>query len=554
MMIKIYFKMSEVDSCKPLGTLSTNTVSFLPDNLLFKPSYGSLPPFHNIEYLGSAYDILKGNPESTQGHDSGFIGPTIFQFTYYQNLTTTDGRYSIPDHTTVHDAQSCSFAFSSTTIKDTRAYMDSLKVHVSTDFKGWGASFSGSSDYQSVHQSSVSENTVFISSHAQCESYGGSIDDAPFTKDFVKAVSLLPSSFNSSTREKYLSFIQTYGTHVATALIMGGRYGFRSEFTVEGLSDLSKTGINVKASAGYSGLIDISTSLATDDQQKDANTFNSYRKTFVVYQIGGKPDVSETGVPYSDWAQSVKDNPEPLSYRLTELYKYFTSKNFPNDHDIDSKKESLQNATLQYCMDISVDKHLCQKDFGPKGKSLITIVNTNSYMRLASSTITDAFQWYTFPNDPSLLVVGALLGTSNITNNFNFFIDNRDYDNYYEFVDFADKVMFAPKIGNYRPICDNGYLPVSDLSTDYDPYATWETPPVLRLAAKICIKAECFNQCQKVSTSDENIFLIGGGFHQLGNSGDLNIGSFYRDLTIDDNHYDETDLFKCLTYDCLGIQ
>ena len=141
-------------------------------------------------------------------------------------MTTTDGHYSIPDHTTVNDAQCCSFTFSSSILKDTRSYMDSLKGQISTNFKFWGAGFSASSDYQDVHQSTVNDNSIFISSQAQCEAYGASINDTPFTKDFAAAVSTLPSSFNSSTREQYLFFIQSYGTHIATALIMGGRYGF----------------------------------------------------------------------------------------------------------------------------------------------------------------------------------------------------------------------------------------------------------------------------------------------------------------------------------------
>ena len=551
-MREINFKMSEVHFCKPLYILSSNIISFLLDNLLFKPSSESPPPFNNIEYLGSAYDILKGNPQSTQGQDKGFVGPSVFRFTFNQNLTTTDGRYSIPDYTTVNDAQSCSFAFSSTEQKDTRSYMDSLKGHVSADFKLWGAGFSASSDYQDVHQSSVSGNTVFISSHAQCESYGASIDNASFTEDFVKAVSSLPSSFDSSSRDQYLFFIQTYGTHIVTALIMGGRYGFRSEFTMEGFSDLSTTGIDIKASAGYSGLIDISTSLATEDQQKDANTFNSYRKNYVIYQIGGTPNVSATGIPYSDWASSVKDQPLPLSYKLTELYKYFKLKNFPDDPNIDLKKESLRKATLQYCMDIALDKNLCQKDFGPAGKNVLTAIQTNRYFRMDSSPIEDAYYWYTQPNDPYLYIVGALLGTSNITSNPNFFIDSRRLN--YTLFTYGNDIIISDSVRNYRPICEKGYLTVSDHHWDFIRNGfTFTKPPLSDLTPNVCIKEECFELCQQVPTSNKDIFLIGGGFKQLGNSGDLSIGSFYRDFAIEDNHYDKSDLFKCLKYDCLNF-
>ena len=500
--------------------------------------------------MGSSYDILKGNPLSTKGLDEGFMGPTIFQFTYNQNLTTTDGRYSIPDHTTVNDAQSCSFTFSSSLLKDTRSYIDSLKGHISTDFKFWGAGFSSSVDYQDVHQSTVNDNTVFISSYSQCEAYGALINDAPFTKDFVAAVSTLPSSFNSSTREQYFFFIQNYGTHIATALIMGGCYGFRSEFTEEGFSDLSTTSINIKASAGYSGLIGISSSLVTEDQQKNGETFNAYRKNFILYQVGGTPSVSGSGAAYSDWAQSVKDDPLPLSYKLTELYKYFTSKNFPHDPNIDLKKESLHNATLQYCMEISSDKNLCQAEFGPKGKDLIGIVITSNYIDVFKSD--DIHFSYPFPNDPNLRIVGGLLGTSNITKNTNFLIDARKAPP--NLVTSPLKFLTRPDTTLvYRNLCPYGYSSVSDSFFDY-PYGG-PSYSMYYNASHSCIVDSCFEPCDKVSTSVPNVFLIGGGFPQLGNSGRLEIGSFWRDLLIEDQlHEDyEEDLFKCLKYDCLSV-
>ena len=48
-------------------------------------------------YLGTGYDLLKGNP-FTDHIDEGFRAH-IFEFSYTQNLTTDDGLYNIPDHT-----------------------------------------------------------------------------------------------------------------------------------------------------------------------------------------------------------------------------------------------------------------------------------------------------------------------------------------------------------------------------------------------------------------------------------------------------------------------
>ena len=48
-------------------------------------------------YLGKGYDLLKGNP-FTDKVDEGFRA-SIFDFSYAKNLTTDDGKYLIPDHT-----------------------------------------------------------------------------------------------------------------------------------------------------------------------------------------------------------------------------------------------------------------------------------------------------------------------------------------------------------------------------------------------------------------------------------------------------------------------
>ena len=57
-------------------------------------------------YLGKGYHLLKGNP-FTNKIDEGFRAP-IFDFSYKQNLTTDDGKYLIPDHTSSVESISCS--------------------------------------------------------------------------------------------------------------------------------------------------------------------------------------------------------------------------------------------------------------------------------------------------------------------------------------------------------------------------------------------------------------------------------------------------------------
>ena len=489
--------------------------------------------------MGSCYDILRGNPQNTGGLDPGFLHQGIFQFTYNQGLTTADGRYSIPDYTTVNDAQSCSFSFSSRLDKDTASYMDSLKIHVDTSFKGWAASFSASADYQQVHEVTQSRQTLYISSQAQCEAYGASIDDAPFSDSFFKAVLYLPEVLNSSTKLDYLTFIQQYGTHIVTALKMGGRFGVRSEFAIANYSSLYSSGVNVKASAGYSGLVDINASLATDTQKKAAEKFNDLRNSHQMYQVGGNPPVNENGTAF-EWAQTVKKKPLPLSYRLTELYKYLTSQYFPNITNINKKKENLQNVTLDYCMKHALDTSLCQKDFGPNKSEVIHVITSNQYISIPFITV---WCWSHYQTDPNLRDLGTYMGTVNHTITGNtILVDSRKA---------PSKLITGPTgvinsgFFTFRYQCPNGYSTLTDGLNGAQVY---------QAGTHICVADHCLTNCTgiEIKTEFATYYLIGNGFTELGNSGSMETGSFFRDLEIKDKTpVDE--LFKCLTYECLSL-
>ena len=486
---------------------------------MFEPSLDSPPKYPNIDYLGSCYDIFKGNPETTKGLDPGIKSLGIFQFTYNQGLTTADGRYSIPDGTTVNDAQSCSFSFSSGITKNTGSYMDSLKVHVDASFKGWGASFSASTDYQDMETSTQNGKTVFVSSQARCEAYGASINDAEFTDDFIDTVSYLPDVLNSSTQGTYISFIHEYGTHVLISLMMGGRYGVRSEFKTSDYSSLASSGINVKASAGYSGLVHVGGSLDTDEKKEAAQTFNNLRTTFKMYQVGGDPPIDVNGTAF-EWAQTVKEDPLPLSYSLKEIYKYFTSRYFPNDTNIDMKRENLLNMTGEYCVLTVPDTSLCQKEYGPTKTNAIRVITVNVYT--AAIVVGSSPPWtyfaYCYKTDPNFRNLGAIFGR-NLSAIHLIMIDARH----------APSDLVVSPIGvhgygkfNYtlRYLCPDGYSTVTDnVQSDIGmPYT------------HVCLANHCLTNCTKVKTED-NIYLFGSGYSELGDSGSLETGSFFKILT-----------------------
>ena len=491
----------------------------------------TLPNFINIGYLGSCYNILQGNPKVTAGEiDPGFQdGQNIYEFTYNERRTTTDGRYSIPDNTSVYDIQSCSFTFSSTTIKESSSYSSSLKVHVDADFSGWGASFSASSDYQKVKQTTSSGESMFISSEAECQAYGASIEDTQISKAFTDAVMHLPTA--SSSLDEYTEFLQVWGTHVVTSLIMGGRYGVRSELTTKNYSTLSSSQFNIKAAAGYSGFVSISASASTEQEKKVAEQFDESRQSYVIYQVGGKPPVDENGTTF-EWAQTVKEMPLPLRYSLTEISKYFSSIYFPHDNNIDAKRALLLNAKDDYCKKTVPDPMMCQ-DISPHDSRIeVSIANENTYISEGS--------YSQYSENPSMRIIGALVGEGKADSQSVIMVDSQH----------ASSNLITQSIGMQgttdrqylRYECPDGFNSVSDFFTN-------QLTPALP-----CINSTCLVQCSKIHWSEGNLNLIGSGFPELGNSGNQSLLSFFRDPVINLTNSKEEDLYKCLSYTCLSFQ
>ena len=506
----------------------------------------SLPRFNNIGYVGDTYNILKGNPQATGGLDPGFLIANIFQFTYNQNLTTSDGKYLIPDNTTINAIDSCSFTFASSTTTDIKSYMDSLKVHVDADFSGWGASFSASSDYEEVHSSTQNSETVFISSHAECQTYGASVGDAPLIQGFRDHVSNLPVTNDT---QEYISFIETWGTHVASSLIMGGRYGFRSSFTSQNYSSLVSSNFSIKASAGYSGTFSINANVGTEVEKEQADKFEESRKSYVIYQVGGDPPTSGNGST-TDWINTVKDNPLPVKYNLVEISTFLYPQYFPDDTNIDSKREMWRKAAMEYCESISdIDSALCATEFGPKSSDHITV------QFITSSVLCPFYNGryyvpvcFQYSSNPYMRIIGMLSGNYNdpnlnavvAANSFSLnpeLITNATghLDDYYNFT---------------RYTCPEGYSTVSDFFNA----SVLGCPLILP-----CIKDECLTQCSRGEQivfsdfgDDHKLFLIGGGYPELGNDGNKQYRSFFRNLSIKDDT-PETELFRCLTYECLSV-
>ena len=422
------------------------------------------PRFPNIGYIGSTYDIFYGNPLSTKGIDPGFTLRNLYQFTYFNHCVTGDKRYSLPDHVQAKPSEACSFDFSSETHDDTASYFNSLKFNVGTDFKFFGASFSASADYKEVHSFSSFNQATYVSSHCKCESYIANVEynTATLNPAFVKAVHELPTQ--PDELNTYIDFLRYWGTHAITSLTMGGRYGIRSTVSKSNYATMASTGLDIKASAGYSGLLSINTDAYGGDEKEQAQKFENYRKDYQVYQIGGKPTLSNDPNSTEAWVRTVSDNPLPLQYEMLPLKYFFKEEYFPNDTNISIKHSYLENATTEYCVSLELaDASYCASD-GPTSSPKIEVTFSKKYTDLDCSQ-SDGHFVTQYVDNPSYRILGTLRRKSTNDNSPIILINgnNAPKDLIREATSWKTEYTTSDgKASLIKPVCDPNFTGVTD--------------------------------------------------------------------------------------------
>ena len=508
-----------------------------------------LPPrFPNIGYVGSTYNIFKGNPRSTKGLDPGFTLRTLYEYTYNNENTTVDGTYLIPDHTQATTSTTCSFQFSSETNQEIDSYFNSLKIDANADFSGWGASFSASADYKEVHESSTTRESTYTSSHAVCEAYITSVqlEAAALNPAFVDSVGNLPLQSQDST--DYQDFIQNWGTHVAIQMTMGGRYGIESTITTQDYSSMVSTGLDIKAAATYSGLISLNANVGTSEQKEQAQKFNSFRKDYQIYQIGGKPPLDESESPFN-WAKTVKENPLPLRYNLLPITHFLTSRFFPDDENISQKQTNLQNTFLEYCQTLDLpDPTYCINN-GPTAAPRIQVTFTNKKTDIPCKPENKPFA-VPLVSNPDYRVLGTYRRYE-LKHDDIVIVNGRNAPA--ELIRDAigwDHITWGQDYAIFRPVCDNGFFSVSDFICCGNDTSCLSSLPI----ALPCIAEKCLSECgyapdgaglNAVGISFGNI-LFGNAYPQ---KIDASSNMAYRYLTTE-YVLDPKD-HKCLNNNCL---
>lgn len=364
----------------------------------------------NIGYLGSGYDMVKGNPHAHQV-DPGFRSSIVDMGSYKLNRTTPDHRFFIPDEAEVHSSKSCSYETSSEQVFGTTSYYDSLKVDASIDGGGWGFSFSASGAYQAVKASTTSERSVYIQAKALCSVYKASLldyENMTLSDNFRKGVASLSNTTNFSS---IMRFIDNFGTHFTNMIQMGSKCVLQSKFSEFGYTSMISSGLDVKAAAGASFMgFTGGFKSETSKQQSMSKQFDEARSEYTALYLGSMPSDDNK---WETWAVNSSLNPYPFMYILQPISSLLTDAYFPEDPYITKKQQLLDEVLKSYCSTVPgcamPEPDPSPVDFDIVATSMFDNANSNCIngqkaincginVRLGQDTV---YQWSTLPSNIS---------------------------------------------------------------------------------------------------------------------------------------------------------
>uniref|UniRef100_A0A7S1KQF9 Uncharacterized protein n=1 Tax=Percolomonas cosmopolitus TaxID=63605 RepID=A0A7S1KQF9_9EUKA len=332
------------------------------DIIVTKTDYGEYirhadvpQPKLNIGYLGRGYDIIFGNPKETSV--GGDQGPRLAVFDIdaaTNEVFSPDWRYSMPANVDITTRISCDSSISVKEISSSSAMKNeisntvststSANVDVSYEKKGkkLGVSanmeFSGSDTIKNAQSSLDSSDKTAITSEATCSVYEASLNPFKYPKfdeGFTVAVKALSKTYDHTSEGVYREFIDTYGTHVITKVLMGSRYGRMYIMTKDAKQNADEQLKESERSKGGGASIegesgDYGVSVGVQHKKTKTNS-EGQKKEAAMASVADEQKTYSIGASYSEdpqeWAAESEKDPVPISIELETLQsivsKYF---------------------------------------------------------------------------------------------------------------------------------------------------------------------------------------------------------------------------------------
>jgi len=306
-----------------------------------------------FQFLGFGYDLLHGNPRETSGYGDPGFRTSIFEFSDTQKQKTSDGKWDIPDKTTSQAMSACSSQQTQTMINSAYSYKRAVETGIDIAGNVFGVEFDFSVDTVHVRQTTESKKSIFAQVDAMCSAYKLTMftyDHPPVSSNFLAGVKSLPDTYDE---DAYMNFLRAFGTHVVTQMILGGRWGWQSEFKLDDFQLLMDDSVDVSLYLGYAAKVKAGMKLDHNESTQLITRVTSAIYKNSSYSIGGQ---FETDL--GKWQLSVQAKPMPIQTSLTQLSELFTESYLPGIENITTKRENFQKALTNYCSYLSKSKGL----------------------------------------------------------------------------------------------------------------------------------------------------------------------------------------------------
>lgn len=214
----------------------------------------------------------------------------VFKFSKGPEDVSLDNVYYVPKGTEFRYTSSCHYDSVSTEISSEKDYRESLSKEssfsntLSVSAQGQygvvagkletSVAWSGSESYNSFKEQSIAENTVTFEAKAICSEfevsfnpYSEKVLDSNFKKAMNKLAQLGPFDPKSKAQKReYRAFIDAYGTHYTTKVILGAKRILSTTMTSRDVAELTRDQVDISSTLS----VDVQLAVGTADYVKDA--------------------------------------------------------------------------------------------------------------------------------------------------------------------------------------------------------------------------------------------------------------------------------------------
>ena len=236
---------------------------------IYDPTMAGIP-MPNIDYLVRGYNILYGNPISdpATGTDPGIRIIPTFMANCDSGMTTSDGKWAVPDGLFFLITVSCLIEFDSEESRSSLSYMNSLTNEVGADTKFFGAYFKANTKVSSKNEELHEDSYSYVKAQAVCSYYKGEIylEMPPALTPQILATMKICNE--NPTDDNFNNLVENFGTHFIGMGVMGSKFGTESKISTDKYEALQEKGVDVSTAAGYEGMFSAGYTQETDSQKK----------------------------------------------------------------------------------------------------------------------------------------------------------------------------------------------------------------------------------------------------------------------------------------------